>query len=49
MKIKPSLKMQALFLESIAYINTVASKGSFISPRLETLGMLAASVLEKKG
>lgn len=49
MKSKPSLKTHPLLPESIACINTVARKGSFISSRLETLGMLVASILQKQG
>lgn len=38
----------SLFLEPIAHINTVASKESFISPRLETLTRNACSTCFKE-
>lgn len=49
MKIKPSLKIHPLFLESIVYINVTAGEGNFISPRLKALGRLWTSVSERKG
>lgn len=47
-KIKPSLKIHPLFLESIVYINAAAGKGNFISPRLKALGTLGASFREER-
>lgn len=48
-EIKTPLDMQPLRLELTGYLHKVASKGSFLPPTMETLVLLEAPVLEKKG